>query len=103
MKKLALDMVNSVSKTYGRQEGTACNGHFGCMCYHPLFCFNKFGDVELTLLRKGFFRGDAAFADSNIYECLKGEPFPRIGFIVTNLGRSKKYVVHFYNHRGTAE
>ena len=23
--------------TYGEQEGSAYNGHFGCTCYHPLF------------------------------------------------------------------
>jgi hypothetical protein len=32
-----------------------------------------------------------------------GELFPRVGFIVTNLGRRAKRVVHFYNGRGTAE
>jgi len=53
MKKLVLDVDSSVSETYGRQEGTAYNGHFGCMCYHPLFCFNQFGDVEFALLREG--------------------------------------------------
>ena len=30
---------------------TAYNGHFGCTCYHPLFCFNQFGNVEQSLLR----------------------------------------------------
>jgi len=44
---------SSVSETYGEQEGTAFNGHFGCTCYHPLFCFNQFGDVEQSLLRDG--------------------------------------------------
>ena len=29
------------------------NSHFGCTCYHPLFCFNHFGDVERVILRKG--------------------------------------------------
>jgi hypothetical protein len=33
----------------------------------------------------------------------RGELFPRIGFIVTNLSRSAKRVVRFYNQRGTAE
>ena len=46
-------MDSSVSETYGEQEGTAYNGHFGCTCYHPLFCFNQFGDVEQSLLRDG--------------------------------------------------
>jgi hypothetical protein len=33
----------------------------------------------------------------------KGELFPRVGFIVTNLDRPAKRVVRFYNQRGTAE
>jgi hypothetical protein len=33
----------------------------------------------------------------------QGELFPRVGFIVTNLGGRAKRVVHFYNGRGTAE
>ncbi len=33
----------------------------------------------------------------------KGELFPRVGFIVTNLGRVAKRVVRFYNQRGTAQ
>jgi len=32
-----------------------------------------------------------------------GELFPRVGFIVTNLGTSSRAVVRFYNKRGTAE
>ena len=45
-KMIALDMDSSVSPTHGEQEGTAYNGHFGCACYHPLFVFNQFGDLE---------------------------------------------------------
>jgi hypothetical protein len=192
MRELILDMDSSVSETYGEQEGTSYNGHFGCTCYHPLFCFNQFGDVEHALLRDGnvhsannwravmepvvtryrkldllrYFRADAAFANPEIYEFLeaegygyairlpandvlqreigplltrpvgrpsnapvvryadipyqaqswdrarrvvakvewhKGELFPRVGFIVTNLDRPAKRVVRFYNQRGTAE
>jgi hypothetical protein len=33
----------------------------------------------------------------------RGELFPRVGFIVTNLSARAKGVVHFYNGRGTAE
>jgi len=163
-----------------------------CRDYHPLFCFNQFGELERCLLRNGnvasaddwhsvlkpivaryrdvdirrFFRGDAAFARPELYEYLelegylyairlpanevlyreiepfltrpvgrppnrpivwyhdfqyqagswdrprrviakiewhKGELFPRVGFIVTNLRRSAHQVVKFYNGRGTAE
>ena len=45
--------IRSVSPTYGDQEGTAYNGHFGCTCYHPLFVFNQFGDLERCALRSG--------------------------------------------------
>ena len=94
-----LDMDSSESPTYGEQEGSAYNGHFGCTCYHPLFVFNQFGDVERCALRPGnvhsadgwravlepviaryrgtvkrlYFRGDAAFANPEIYEFLEAE------------------------------
>jgi hypothetical protein len=41
-------MDSSESPTYGEQEGSAYNGHFGCTCYHPLFVF-----VERCVLRPG--------------------------------------------------
>jgi hypothetical protein len=190
--RLVLDMDSSVSKTYGRPEGSAYNGHFGGTCYHPLFLFNQFGDLERVILRRGnhasakfwrrvlllviaryrdlkiptFFRGDAAFASPKLMTLLEaegyryairlrakavlerhiahlmkrpvgrpakepkafshsfryrarswdrarrvvakiewhaGELFPRVGFVVTNLSRSPKRVIKFYNGRGTAE
>ena len=52
-KAIVLDMDSSVSPTHGDQEGTAYNGHFGCSCYHPLFVFNQFGDLERSELRSG--------------------------------------------------
>ena len=192
LQQLILDLDSSVSETYGRQQGTAYNGHFECLCYHPLFLFNQFGDLESVLLRRGnkasakywrrvllpvveryrhlsipkFFRGDAAFAIPELYGFLeaelfsyairlkanavlereiahlltrpvgrpshqpkvfyhsfqyqaksweqsrrvvakvewhRGELFPRVGFIVTNLNQRSKNVVKFYNGRGTAE
>ncbi|UCG59363.1 MAG: IS1380 family transposase [Phycisphaerales bacterium] len=100
-KEIILDMDSSVSPTYGNQEGTAYNGYFECTCYHPLFCFNQYGDMEQALLRNGnvhsaddwhsvlkpiiaryrsfdisrFFRGDAAFADPEIYRFLESEGY----------------------------
>ena len=50
-KTIVLDMDSSESPTYGEQEGSAYNGHFACTCYHPLFVFNQFGDVERCALR----------------------------------------------------
>ena len=98
-KIVILDMDSSESPTYGEQEGSAYNGHFACTCYHPLFVFNQFGDVERCALRPGnvhsaedwrallqpviaryrgtvkhlCFRGDAAFANPEVYELLEAE------------------------------
>ena len=100
-KMIVLDMDSSESPTYGTQEGSAYNGHFGCTCYHPLFVFNQFGDLERCALRSGnvhsaadwrnvlepvvvryrgtvkrrYFRGDAAFANPEIYEFLAAESY----------------------------
>ncbi len=52
-KIIILDMDSSESPTHGDQEGSAYNGHFGCTYYHPLICFNQFGDLERSLLRPG--------------------------------------------------
>src|SRR4029453_13529221 len=90
---IVLDMDSSESPTHGQQEGSAYNGHFGCTCYHPLFLFNQFGDLERCMLRPGnvhsaddwrsvlvpviaryrgrglvlYFRGDAAVAKPELY------------------------------------
>ena len=100
-KLIILDMDSSESPTYGNQEGSAYNGHFGCTCYHPLFVFNQFGDLERCALRPGnvhsadgwkdvlepvvaryrgkfrrrYFRADAAFANPEVYEFLEAEGF----------------------------
>jgi hypothetical protein len=100
-KEIILDMDSSDSPTFGKQEGSAYNGHFGYTCYHPLFVFNQFGDMERALLRNGnvyssddwksvlkpiieryrdkditrYFRGDAAFANPDIYRLLEMENY----------------------------
>ena len=94
---IVLDMDSSVSPTYGDQENSGWNGHYGCTCYHPLFVFNQFGDLERCALRPGnvhsvddwesmlkpvveryhgevsriYFRADAAFAMPEVYEYLE--------------------------------
>ena len=99
--ELVLDMDSSVSETYGEQQGSAYNGYFSCNCYHPLFLFNQYGDLEYAMLRRGnqhsakywkkallpvieryrqfdiprFFRGDAAFAMPELYTMLEKEGF----------------------------
>ena len=82
---------------HGQQEGSAYNGHFETVCYHPLFLFNDDGDCLAAKLRPGnvssaddwdellvpeierqqaqgkrvAFRADAAFARPAIYEALE--------------------------------
>jgi hypothetical protein len=98
-KGVVLDMDSSVSPTHGEQENSAWNGHYGCTCYHPLFVFNQFGDLERCALRPGnvhsadgwesvlkpvverykgklsriYFRADAGFANPEVYEFLEAE------------------------------
>jgi Transposase DDE domain group 1 len=92
-------MDSSVSPTHGEQENSVWNGHYACTCYHPLFVFNQFGDLECCVLRPGnvhsadgrkdvldpvvqryrgkvtriYFRADAAFAMPEVYEFLEAE------------------------------
>ena len=35
-RRVILDMDSSESPVHGQQEGAAYNGHFECVCYHPL-------------------------------------------------------------------
>ena len=190
--RIVLDMDSSESPVHGAQEGSAYNGHFATVCYHPLFLFNDQGDCLAASLRPGnvpsaddwddllmpeidrqqaegtrvAFRADAAFAKPEIYDALeqrdvdyairmpanksleleiedilfrppgrpsckplvryksfryqakswttprrivakvehhRGELFPRVGFIVTNMALPSRSIVRFYNKRGTAE
>jgi Transposase DDE domain group 1 len=98
-KRVILDIDSSESPVHGQQEGAVYNGHFECVCYHPLFCFNQFGDCEGAVLRPGnvhsadgwkdfiepivnrylreavrlLFRADAAFAKPELYEYLEAK------------------------------
>jgi len=108
--RLILDLDSSVSETHGQQQGSAYNGYFECMCYHPLFLFNQFGDLERAMLRRGnhssakfwrrvllpvidryrdrdipkYFRADAAFAIPALYGVLEEESFQYAIRIPTN-------------------
>ena len=42
--RIVLDMDSSESPVHGAQEGSAYNGHFESVCYHPLFLFTEHGD-----------------------------------------------------------
>ena len=91
---ILLDMDSSVSPTHGEQENGVWNGHYDCTCYHPLFVFNQYGDLERCALRPGnvhsadgweavlkpvvaryqgkvsriYFRADAGFANPEVYD-----------------------------------
>lgn len=95
--RIVLDMDSSQSPVHGAQEGSAYNGHFQSVCYHPLFVFNEHGDCLGATLRPGnvhsaeewedllvpeierqqaegkrvAFRADAAFAKPEIYDALE--------------------------------
>ena len=51
--RIVLDMDSSESPVHGQQEGSAYNGHFESVCYHPLFLFNDHGDCVAAKLRSG--------------------------------------------------
>jgi hypothetical protein len=112
---IVLDMDSSVSPTHGEQEMSVWNGHYACTCYHPLFVFNQFGDLERCALRPGnvhsadgwddvlkpvvaryqgnvsriYFRADAGFASPEVYEFLEGERISmRSGFRPTGFYRT---------------
>lgn len=96
---VVLDMDSSVSPSHGEQQNSVWNGHYGCTCYHPLFVFNQFGDLERCGLRPGnvrsadgwdsvlepvvvryrgkvsrlYFRADAGFASPEVYEYQEAE------------------------------
>src|SRR6266487_6775376 len=55
---IVLDRDSSVSPTHGEQENSVWNGHYACTCYHPLFVFNQFGDLERCSLRPGVHSAD---------------------------------------------
>ena len=51
--RIVLDMDSSESPVHGAQEGSAYNGHFESVCYHPLFLFTEHGDCVGATLRPG--------------------------------------------------
>src|SRR5215831_2575668 len=48
---IVFDMDSSESQTHGEQEMSVWNGHYACTCYHPLFVFNQFGDLEAERIK----------------------------------------------------
>ena len=93
-RRLIIDVDSTEDPVHGNQEGTAFNGYFDQVCYHPLFCLTNKGDLLSARLRPGnahsadgvlelisplieryrswfkqfWLRGDAAFAGPDLYE-----------------------------------
>ena len=94
---MLFDLDTTLLNTYGNQEGSAWNFHYGDTGYHPQMCFNGFnGDLLRIQLRKGaqycsadvtefmepvfkeytedypftnlFLRGDSGYAAPELYE-----------------------------------
>ena len=92
--RVVLNMDSTESPVHGQQEGSAYNGHFESVWYHPLLLFNGHGDCLAAKLRPGnvhsaedwdelllpeierqqaegkwvTFRADATFAKPEVYE-----------------------------------
>jgi hypothetical protein len=97
--RLIVDVDSTEDPAHGKQEHVSFNGHFGKNCFHPLFAFTSDGDCLRAKLRPGnvhsaegvlefldpivkrhrsrfilfWLRGDAAFADPEVYEYCEGE------------------------------
>ena len=125
--RIVLDMDSSESPVHGAQEGSAYNGHFKSVCYHPLFLFNEHGDCVAASLRPGnvpsaddwddllvpeiarqqaeglrvAFRADAAFARPAIYERLEQHD---VDYAIRMPGRpSRKPLVRYKSFRYQAK
>lgn len=98
-RRLIVDVDSTEDPAHGNQELVAFNGHFGKKCFHPLFAFTSDGDCLRAKLRPGNvhsadgvvefldpivkryrsrfilfrLRGDAAFAQPEVYEYCEGE------------------------------
>ena len=93
------DFFEALLETFAREAEAGLARIIACTCYHPLFVFNQFGDLERCSLRPGnvhsadgwdgvlkpvveryqgkvsriYFRADAGFANPDVYEFLEAE------------------------------
>jgi len=98
-RRLIVDVDSTEDPAHGKQENVAFNGHFGKNCFHPLFAFTSDGNCLRAKLRPGnvhsadgvvafldpivkryrspfilfWLRGDAAFAQPEVYEYCEDE------------------------------
>jgi hypothetical protein len=63
------------------QENSVWNGHYASTCYHPLFLFNRFGDLERCrpLLRQAASRGASKRSDSCPCGATRSKAEKRVG------------------------
>jgi len=104
--RLIVGVDSTEDPAHRKQEHVAFNGHFGKNCFHPLFAFTRDGDCLKAQLRPGnvhsadgvlefldpivkryrsrfilfWLRGDAAFAQPEVYEYCEGE---RVTYFIT--------------------
>ena len=97
--RFILDVDSTEDPAHGKQEGCVYNGHFGKNCFHPIVAFTGDGDCLAAELRPGnvhsadgvldfikpmvnryrkrfklfWLRGDAAFAQPDVYEYCEKE------------------------------
>ena len=97
--RFILDVDSTEDPAHGKQEGCEYNGHFGKNCFHPIVAFTGDGDCLAAELRPGnvhsadgvldfikpltgryrklfklfWFRGDAAFAQPDVYDYCEAE------------------------------
>jgi len=97
--RFILDVDSTEDPAHGKQEGCEYNGHFGKNCFHPIVAFTGDGDCLAAELRPGnvhsadgvldfikpivnryresfrlfWFRGDAAFAQPDVYDYCEKE------------------------------
>ena len=97
--RFILDVDSTEAPAHGKQEGWEYNGHFGKSCFHPIVAFTGDGDclaAELQpcnvhsadgvldfirplldryrkLYKLFWFRGDAAFAQPDVYDYCESE------------------------------
>ncbi len=113
-RRLIVDVDSTKDPAHGSQENVAYNGHFGTNCYHPLFAFTSDGVCLGAKLRPGnvhsadgtlpfihpiveryrswfgllWLRGDAAFANPDIYEYCEKK---RITYFIRLRANAKLY------------
>ena len=65
-RRVILDLDSSESPVHGQQEGAAYNGHFECVCYHPLVSLTRASGHRQWAIRTG--RPSPLWSDKTVKE-----------------------------------